>query len=138
MWELYRELGGTIPSVLDISVPGLGVKIRLPVPQDLPPSPNDLARRGYQAVEEGLGEGYRLLKPDAVVKACVEQLSEVADWKQLIADNARDGVEIRLAWRRGEVLDWIPAGDECKDYAVVCGLALQQVRPLSTPVKRDR
>lgn len=131
MWELYRELGGSIPSALDISVPGLGVKIRLPVPLDLPPSANELARSGYQAVEEGLGEGYRLLKPDAVVKACMEQMSEVQDWKQLIADNVKDGVEIRLAWRRGEVLDWIPAGDDGKDYAVVCGLALQQVRPLS-------
>jgi hypothetical protein len=79
--------------------------------------------------EDRAGEGYRLLKPRAVVDACVEQLNKVTDWKELGEQAKALGATFRLAWRRDGVLDWVEEGDDAveTDYAVIGGIASRQV-----------
>ncbi|KAI5475812.1 hypothetical protein MNV49_000823 [Pseudohyphozyma bogoriensis] len=111
IWHLYTTLGGNIPKSLDISVPGLGARIHLPIPE----------LRG----DEREGEGYKLLTHKAVVKAAVDQLESVTDFREIVGVCKSEGVELRLAWRRGEILDWVEMGDE-HEWAVVIGWALRQ------------
>ncbi|GAA6037786.1 hypothetical protein JCM8097_005033 [Rhodosporidiobolus ruineniae] len=108
MWELYLALGGTVPRVVEISVPGLGAKVRVPVPQ--------IER------EDGDGETWAPLRPRKLTEQCVEQLSAVGEWKELVEDAKRQGADFRLAWRRGSVLDWIREDDpQTRDWAVIGG-----------------
>ncbi|GAA6058879.1 hypothetical protein JCM10212_002823 [Sporobolomyces blumeae] len=127
IWYLYRELGGQVPRSLEISVPTLGAKIRMAIPLDLP-EPEDEEIGARVTEDDRAGEGYRLLKPRAVVEACVEQLGKVGEWKDLVEEAKRVGATFRLAWRRDGVLDWVEEGDDAAetDYAVIGGIATRQ------------
>lgn len=98
----------------------------MPIPLDLPPS---FAGKGYEVPKEG--EGYKVLRHEKVVRVCMDQLGEVEDWKVLLRGVKEEGCEMRLAWRRGERLDWVERGEEEKDWSVMMGFALTQVRPPS-------
>ncbi|ORY66941.1 hypothetical protein BCR35DRAFT_308380 [Leucosporidium creatinivorum] len=124
MWHLFRALGGSLPKQLDIAVPGLGARIRLPVPVDLPAKPS--AGEGYLPMEEREGEGWRLLTPSAVIAACVERLRCFPEWEKLFQEAQQAGREVRLVWRRGRVLDWVEMGKREREWGVVAGLAMQQ------------
>ncbi|GAA5975175.1 hypothetical protein JCM5350_000168 [Sporobolomyces pararoseus] len=127
IWSLWRELGGQIPRTLEISVPSLGAKIRVPIPLDLP-EPEDAEIGARVTEDDRAGEGYRLLKARAVVDACVEQVSKVSDWKELGEQAKALGATFRLAWRRDGVLDWVEEGDDAveTDHAVIGGIATRQ------------
>ncbi|GAA5883845.1 hypothetical protein JCM16303_007411 [Sporobolomyces ruberrimus] len=127
IWSLFRELGGQIPRTLEISIPALGAKIRVPVPVDLP-EPEDAEIGARVTEEDRAGEGYRLLKARAVVDACVGQLGKVAEWKEIGEQAQALGATFRLAWRRDGVLDWVEEGDDAveTDYAVIGGIANRQ------------
>lgn len=137
MWALHLALGGAVPRVLDIAVPGLGARISLPVPADLPPPPAGEHTRKTGYVNVGEGEGWRLCTPDAVVKACVSQLATVLDWKELVERCEQDGVQLRLAWRRGEILEWVETGKQARDWSVVVGWILRQVHLILESVAQD-
>ncbi|GAA6010006.1 hypothetical protein JCM11491_005826 [Sporobolomyces phaffii] len=127
IWSLFRELGGQIPRTLEISVPALGAKVRVPVPVDLPePEDADIGARVTE--EDREGEGYRLLKARTVVDACVEQLGKVGDWREIGEEAKALGATFRLAWRRDGVLDWVEEGDDAveTDHAVIGGIATRQ------------
>ncbi|GAA5963604.1 hypothetical protein JCM21900_000304 [Sporobolomyces salmonicolor] len=127
IWLLYRELGGQVPRTLEISVPDLGAKIRIPVPRDLP-QPQDNGVAALVSVEDREGEGYRLLRAGSVIDACVEQLAKVGEWRGLVEEAQRHGTTFRLAWRRGGVLDWVDEGlgGLERDWGVVGGVAFRQ------------
>lgn len=129
IWHLYRALGGQLPPVIEVTVPGLGAKLRLPLPKGCERQEDvDLGEHTDDDVE---GNAYRHLQPDAVVDACIEQLAGVREWKDLVEDAKRVGADFRLAWRNGAILDWIrpgsTEGQKC-DFSVVGGLAFRQVR----------
>ncbi|GAA5902868.1 hypothetical protein JCM6882_009148 [Rhodosporidiobolus microsporus] len=108
MWELHLSLGGTVPRMIEVSVPGLGAKVRLPVPQ--------------RERDDGEGETWAPVRPKKITDLCVEQLSAVPEWKELVEDSKRQGSEFRLAWRRDSVLDWIREDSpETRDWAVIGG-----------------
>ncbi|BGP15078.1 hypothetical protein JCM10213v2_003033 [Rhodosporidiobolus nylandii] len=108
LWELHLALGGVVPRVVEVSVPGLGAKVRLPVP--------------HVEREDGDGETWAPLRPQTVVERCIEQLARVREWKEVVEDAKRQGAEFRLAWRRGSILDWIREDDvACRDWAVIGG-----------------
>ncbi|GAA5872147.1 hypothetical protein JCM1840_006333 [Sporobolomyces johnsonii] len=127
IWLLYRELGGQVPRTLEISVPDLGAKIRIPVPRDLP-EPQDGGVGALVSDEDREGEGYRLLTAGSVVDACVEQLAKVGEWRDLVEEAQRHGATFRLAWRRDGVLDWVDegVGGLERDWGVVGGVAFRQ------------
>ncbi|GAA5971750.1 hypothetical protein JCM11641_001497 [Rhodosporidiobolus odoratus] len=108
MWELHLALGGAIPRMVEISVPGLGAKVRMPVP--------------HVEREDGEGETWAPMKASEVVDRCIEQLGAVREWSELVEDSKRQGAEFRLAWRRGSILDWIREDDPAtRDWAVFGG-----------------
>ncbi|GAA5822154.1 hypothetical protein JCM11251_004875 [Rhodosporidiobolus azoricus] len=108
MWELYQWLGGRVPRTIEVSVPGLGAKVRLPVPQ--------------REREEGDGQTWAPVRATKITQMCVEQLSAVPQWKEVVEDSKRQGAEFRLAWRRDSILDWITEESvETRDWAVIGG-----------------
>ncbi|BGP39255.1 hypothetical protein JCM10449v2_003193 [Rhodotorula kratochvilovae] len=127
VWRLHRALGGQLPRILEVSVPGLGAKVRLPVPQGLGEESGD------EVDEVGTGDederAYRHLQPQAVVDACVGQLANVPEWHEIVETARREGAELKLAWRRGSVLDWVREerkGQKKRDWAVIGGVAFRQ------------
>lgn len=129
---LWLELGGRFPPSLDISVPGVGAKIRIPLPtsadDDTVITANDTAlviSKKVGAAKSNPLAGHSVLKPELVVRACTDQLRYVADWTHLLNDADKLGVKMQLAWRRGQVLDWVQGGDE---WSVMAGHAIRQVR----------
>lgn len=123
MWELWRKLGGALPRTLDITVPYLDAKIRIPIPIDLPVRTDE----GYLFQADREGEGYRLCTPSAVVKLCLERLSRIESWRHLLDMQRDSGQEFVLAWRRGGVLDWVESRENATEYSVVVGFAMRQV-----------
>ncbi|BGO90868.1 hypothetical protein NBRC10512_002383 [Rhodotorula toruloides] len=129
IWHLYRALGGQLPSAIEVTVPGLGAKLRLPLPKGCDYEEDvDL---GEHADDDLEGNAYRHLQPSAVVDACIEQLAGVREWKDLVEDAKRMGADFRLAWRNGAILDWIQPemAEQGKcDFSVVGGVAFRQAR----------
>lgn len=134
MFELWRELGGTLPENLEVKVPGLGVKIMIPVPEDLEEA-KQIELFGHETLDatdpQYRGEGYKFLTPDRLTKTCLEMLQPVPDWKELLKMNQKFGVIFKLAWRRGELLDWIWCDKDGegvhRDCSVMYGTAMKQV-----------
>lgn len=124
LWRLYRVLGGRLPPLLEVRVPGLDAKLYFRIPRDHDPDGDEL----YDRSDEDMG--YRHLQPDDVIEKCIERLSTVTQWKELVETAQRQGTCFRLAWRRGSILDWItdpPPGEAAPDWAVVGGFAFRQV-----------
>lgn len=94
--------------------------MRLPIPEDLEDSNGNVE-------VEGEDEGYRSLTSKLVVEACLNQLAGVNDWKEIIEETRKEGTVIKLAWRRGEMLEWVEDGDQEKDFTLLSGFALRQV-----------
>ncbi|BGP23981.1 proteophosphoglycan ppg4 [Rhodotorula toruloides] len=129
IWHLYRALGGQLPPAIEVTVPGLGAKLRLPLPEGCYYEEDvDLGEHTDDAIE---GNAYRHLQPAAVVDACIEKLAGVREWKDLVEDAKRMGANFRLAWRNGAILDWIQpelAEERKCDFSVVGGMAFRQAR----------
>jgi len=118
MWEIWRELGGMIPPEINVHMPGLELHVRLPVPEEVPEHGADTASttgallyhsnlaRQHGHAEAGQ-EGYKLVNRQSVIGLVVQlveaepQLREMLDW--LVSD----GLQLELAWRRDNILDWI-------------------------------
>lgn len=131
MWKLHLDLGKAIPTTLEIGVPALGAKLRLPIPEDFSMS-QDLSKDGEQGFEypgpsNGIGEGWRALNSKKIIDICATQLATVAEWKDVLAGAQEGGAELKLVWRRGENLFWIPEGKEEKDFSLISGWIMRQV-----------
>lgn len=111
-----RELGGDIPSTIDIQVPVLGTRVTLEVPQ--------------LDVGEGF-EGYGSLTPQRILSVCQEALGSFPSYESLIQAEIERGAQLGLAWHRGMNLDWVwlesDVNGSRRDWAVLYGLALKQV-----------
>ncbi|KAK0562823.1 hypothetical protein OC844_002504 [Tilletia horrida] len=122
MWEIWRELGGVIPAQIDVHMPTLDLHVRLPVPDEVPEreaamiserlsTTGALLLHSHLARQHGHAEpgheGYKLINRQSVIGLVVQlveaepQLRDMLDW--LMAG----GLQLELAWRRGNTLDWI-------------------------------
>lgn len=112
--QCRRELGGQIPSSIDVSSPALEARIEIEVPEVM-----DFER------------GYKVFSPTNVIELCRKSFSNVQDWKELVEQRLAEGKELALAWRMETKLDWIwmeyDAEGTRREWAVLCGLALKQV-----------
>jgi hypothetical protein len=102
IWKLFLTFGGSLPAVVSIIVPALGsARVRLPLPDSI--------------------EAQQALTAKCIISACADQLSNIKEWSGLI-ERVSSGYSLRLAWRRGEVLDWVEG-----DLDWMVGYALTQV-----------
>ncbi|KAG8907322.1 hypothetical protein FRC00_011967, partial [Tulasnella sp. 408] len=84
-----RELGGEVPSFVEVQCPELGTRVRLDVPE----------------AEDG--QGCRVMNRKEIVEACRESLERLRSWENLYADEIRRGRRLKLCWRTGPNVEWI-------------------------------
>lgn len=122
-WEIWRELGGALPEVLDITVPDLGSVIKLPRP-----------------IEDEIGSRNtcETLSRSQVLKASIDALQEMPNFDDLVEQAHRsmgEGIRLELAWKRGGWLDWLQSADDFddhdglrrRDWALLAGYTLLSV-----------
>lgn len=131
MWKLHLDLGKSIPTTLEIGVPALGAKLRIPIPQDFPlsqESSKDLEQGfEYPGPSNGIGEGWRAFNSKKIIELCATQLATVPEWTDLLAGAQDGGAKLKLAWRRGDNLFWLAEGKDEKDFSLISGWIMRQV-----------
>ncbi|KAG6917465.1 hypothetical protein DXG01_002442 [Tephrocybe rancida] len=112
LWLLWRQLGGELPSTIDVRNPRVATKVKI----DIPPGDADRLSRVFSR--------------ENVIALCMNALASVPDWKRLIEREMQEGKTLELAWRQESYLDWVWLDDDVDGYerrwAVLCGLALKQ------------
>ena len=110
-------MGGQLPSTIEVRNPRLDVTVKI----DVPNAEND--------------QIYKVFSRDNVIRLCMDSLRAVPEWKNVIERQMAKGQTLQLAWRVDTNIDWIwLQHDTYKDprrWAVLCGLALKQVRVTS-------
>ncbi|GLB38456.1 putative pleckstrin homology domain containing protein [Lyophyllum shimeji] len=112
IWQIWRQLGGQIPSTVEVRNLRMNTRVRIDVPSDG-------------------GEISQVLSRANAIALCKNVLSSVPGWNELIEREMIEGKSLELAWRMDTNLDWIwldddVAGEERRE-AVLCGLALKQL-----------
>ncbi|PWN19355.1 hypothetical protein BCV69DRAFT_313624 [Microstroma glucosiphilum] len=151
IWDIWREVGGTIPEALEVHLPMLDFKIKFPIPDEMPcvdPDQDDevllngskaLALRppieGDQARARRLnggGEGFMMMSRHRIISQILNIMHQQHEWEQPLRTALERGLKFELAWRRGSSLDWI-INDETLDgnarfWSVICGSILKEAR----------
>ncbi|CEH17484.1 Pleckstrin homology-like domain [Ceraceosorus bombacis] len=141
MWEIWRELGGLIPESLDVHIPALDGKVRIPVPDEVPchsassvqalelPGNGQLVMHSPGSVRSA-GEGFKLISRNNLVRTTLGLVLKQSDWKDLVEVVFNMGLQFELAWRHGTTLDWITESTtvqgDARDWAVLSGSVLRQ------------
>lgn len=121
-WEIWRELGGELPSRFDISVPSLSTSIRLLIPQE--------------GEEVGNSKQCKQFDPEQVIQTCWEMLQKSIDIEDLKRQRAESGsktdVNLQLAWKAMDgSLDWVAWSTtvqrKSRNWALLAGVARAQV-----------
>ncbi|PWY98942.1 hypothetical protein BCV70DRAFT_163637 [Testicularia cyperi] len=150
MWELWRELGGLIPESLEVHVPSFGLKMRIPIPEEMPlqrPSEAALIAAASRGTSAGAGllalssighsqdvggEGFKLINRSNIIALTWRLFTSVPEWRHLVSESERTGIRFELAWRRGTELDWVvnerTVENEPRHWAVLCGSLLRDYK----------
>ena len=135
-WQLWRELGGELPSRLDIVVPAFSTTLRLPVPED--------------EYEVGGKATRTAMSPERVTQLAKEAIASAVDYDRLLQGRStQTDLELAIAWKSTDGhLDWVnwdtTVQGKKRDWAVLAGLAKMQnekqpealqLRPASHRVK---
>ena len=133
-WQLWRDLGGELPTRLDVVVPAFSTTLRLPVPED--------------EYETGGRTTRAAMSPANVTRLAREAISGAVDTERLL-QGRQDNLQLEIAWMStGGRLDWVnwdtTVQGKKRDWAVLAGLArmqaekqpeVLQLRPASHRVK---
>lgn len=141
VWDLWREVGGLIPDSLEVHIPVLDLRIKFPIPEEMPcvdaddytqqkaPGEGELTLAAN--AREG-GEGYKLINRSHLSRTMLRMLKGVPEWEEPLQIALRRGVHFELAWRRGLTLDWIIHDDtldgQSRHWSVLCGSVLKEAR----------
>lgn len=122
-WEIWRELGGELPTQFDIEVPALSTSVRIKMPQD----DVDIGGRLTQ----------KQLNPRRLIDTCWDMVSQTIDVQEILDQKrqAGDQLDLELAWKGVDgVLEWVAwsntVQNRARDWAVLAGVAKLTV---STP-----
>ncbi|KAN0059680.1 hypothetical protein ACQY0O_008252 [Thecaphora frezii] len=143
IWELWRELGGRIPQTLEVQLASLGVKVRVPIPDELTAeqvryalaasgrsSAGGKARLADESLRVG-GEGFSIITKDNIIAMLWKLACNLPDWRELMDYGQQHGLRLELAWRRGNVLDWImherTVDGQARPWAILAGGILKEV-----------
>jgi hypothetical protein len=114
-WEIWRELGGELPTRLDIVVPALSSSVRLLIPE---------------GDEMGGSKAQKELNKDKIVQTCWEMMEGTVDIEELVKQRSAlsGGLKLELAWKGTDgSLDWVAWGDTVegrkRGWAVLASLA---------------
>jgi len=121
MWEIWKDLDGVLPEMLDIGIPDLQTTIRLKRP-----------------VEDSVGSmaTCRALSRSKVLMSCLDGLRELPRFDDLVHGVEREMGErprLELAWQREGHLDWITKQEEGaedgvrREWALLAGLSMLNV-----------
>lgn len=137
IWELWRELGGEISPFVDIHLPVADIRIRIPIPDQIPIFSQKLNRpdRGIQNPRTEndndslhYGEGYKLISRANVIDAVKDLACRVGRWKELMQKLEDKGLTFALAWRNENKLQWIihdsTIDGQRRDWTVLVGALL--------------
>lgn len=115
-WELWRDLGGELPTRIDVNVPHLSTVIRLNIPED----EDSVGGKATRA----------MLNPEAATKTCWDLLRDVVDMKDLMEQRGEreQALVLKLAWKALDgSLEWIAhdttVEGKVRDWAVLAGMA---------------
>lgn len=136
LWDLWREVGGTVPRLLEVHIPFFDFKIRFPIPDEVPESfdfeDDDPIHKLTRAERERLigGEGYTMLNRHRIISSVLKLAKKVPEWEEPLQMALARGIKFELAWRRGAALDWV-ANDatlegKTRDWAIVVGAILKE------------
>lgn len=145
LWELWRELGGHIPDSLEVHVPSADVRVRFPIPEEMPCQALDDGAKLPQSQSElallsradcvqpgGTGEGYKLINRRYLTTTMLRKLSGVKEWEEPLQTALKRGIRLELAWRKGVTLDWVLHDNSLdghrRDWSVLCGSILKEAR----------
>ncbi|PWN27194.1 hypothetical protein BDZ90DRAFT_280110 [Jaminaea rosea] len=142
VWDLWREVGGLIPETLEVHIPVLDLRIKFPIPEEMPADEADEVTQqvacgeGELALTNGThrggGEGYTLINRAHLSRTILRMLKGVPEWEEPLQIALKRGARFELAWRRGLTLDWVihdtTLDNQPRDWSVLCGSVLKEAR----------
>ncbi len=121
-WELWRELGGELPTRFDVQVPSLSTSVRLLVPSEVE---NDDGEAGGRETRKIINRG-------KVVETCYDMIKRTMDIEDLLqqVSDHMGALHLQLAWKGVDgSLDWLSGREDTtvtglkRDWAVLAGIA---------------
>lgn len=138
MWELWRELGGEIPEYIDVHIPVVDLRVRIPIPEEIPVGvPKKKLSAGMQvmmanASYQSGGEGYKLVNRKSIIDTVLALGHKIPQWDEVTAKLQEMGLSYELAWRDQTTLDWVreerTSQGENREWAVLCGSLLAECK----------
>jgi len=109
MWLLWRELDGQPPSHIHIHVPGISMRVRVPLPEL--PSAHGTARE-YDVLLDlpstlPYERSYEKMTARSLMNHTQSMIQAVPQWARLTQDMRSRGLEPVLAWRSGSTYHWV-------------------------------
>ena len=116
--KLYRRhMGGELPPFIEVRAPALDTRMKIDIPH-------------YNTAD--INAAYEVFTKPNIVSLCQKSLQAVPEYEALIAHQLRNGASLELAWRVDTILDWVwqlsDVTGKIREWAVLCGLAIKQVR----------
>ncbi|CAO1619474.1 unnamed protein product [Sympodiomycopsis kandeliae] len=158
IWDIWRETGASIPESVEVHLPYVGLRVKFPIPEEMPqdhqvdydddgevlkkglgalavPSPEDepLSKDLVASNSSSLGgEGYKMTTRPRVVGTILRLLRSVPDFEAVLQSGIARGMRFELAWRRGANIDWVlhdrTLEDQTRYWSILCGSILKEAR----------
>ena len=107
MWLLWRELGGSVPPHVFVYIPGISMRVRVPIPKL--PDIHGLSRE-YDTVLDVPSptpiEDYEEYMPAALLREARRLVKAVPQWASLAEDMSARSISKTIAWRSGPSYYW--------------------------------
>lgn len=109
MWLLWRELDGQPPTHINVHVPGISMRVRVPLP--MLPSPHGTARE-YDVLLDlpstlPYEHSYDKMTARSLMDHTQSMIQAVPQWARLTQDMQARGLQPVLAWRSGSTYHWV-------------------------------
>ncbi|KAG8886651.1 hypothetical protein FRB97_000071 [Tulasnella sp. 331] len=123
MWHLWREIGGTLPEVIEVNVPQLGSRIRFDVPSS-------------EFLE--VTQGYKTINRSYILDTCRQEIG-TEDWRRICDDAG----SVELCWRRNGNLEWIwldrDVDGNPRDWSVIYPVGFRRLKaPIQLEIRPAR
>lgn len=109
MWLLWRELDGQPPTHIHVHVPGISMRVRVPLPPL--PSVHGTARE-YDALLDlpstlPYERSYEKMTAHSLMAHTQRMIEAVPQWAEIVHIMQNRGLEPVLAWRSGSTYNWV-------------------------------